>query len=931
MVMTRRENGWSRLKCGFLCLFLLSFPLLSPAQERYNLGISVSANAYNERAWTDMFKSDARVWNVGTSSDAPVDSNGMPLSDCDIFIFDGNFAQNNLRMSSIRGTYRLSFTGQATVSAPWTGGIQNVQYTAGTNTTTANLVITSDLPSILLRFENTRRTAASALHSGVTDLKLMRPIAVGSTQSYAPDVIFTTEYLAAHNRGNVLRSMDFVATNGNLQREWSERRRLEELTYYGYARDVGYGWQGKGAPWETFILLCNLLDKDAWVNVPVFASDDYVRQLATLLKNTLEPGRKIYVEYSNEVWNFGFAQWNHASQLATQDIQNNPTTSINYDGACVRPDQTIDTGIAVPRYWARRIMQISDIFREVFGDAAMLTRIRPLFETQAAWQHWMYTGVLFLDRYYNNADGNHVPTPRPLRDYLWGAGGSAYVHGYPESVKNDPNATVDSILNGYAQAWPEHYNTMARDVYWCSVFGLKRVAYEAGTGLDDFAGIDSAIQRAQRDPRMKDIYKRGVDEFTKAGGELYVTFLGVNSAHGLLPYESLVGAQPKPKQQAFDELMAAAARPEPTVGFAIPGTIMAGRFHINHDGWATGSNDNPVTLNTGYRWFGYTFRATRTADYDFALRLASSGTGTYRILIDGFPVATATYPNTANVQTTLPPVLVPLTRGVHGLRVECLSVSGFSLSQIVVTTVWLLAWQNTQNGDVTYWKMNGTALASSGTIAQSIPLAWKLAGALDLNADGSNDFLWYNTSTGDVSYWIMNGTTRTAASGYILRNVPLAWRLVAVADLNRDGKKDLIWQNTTTGDVSYWLMNGTAIAETGYLARAVPTVWQIVVALDLNADGSPDLLWRNTSTGDLTYWFLNGTTTIGTGTVASAVPLVWRVGGVADMDADGDEDLIWQNSSTGDVTYWRMNGKAVASTGYLYHNLPLVWQLRAGF
>ncbi|MCS6777174.1 MAG: hypothetical protein RMJ43_14195 [Chloroherpetonaceae bacterium] len=674
---------------GILCsvaMWLPSCCSVTRAQEPYHLGISISANAYNERAWADMFKCDARIWQVGTLSDGPVDANGMPTTDCDIFVFDGYFAQNHLRMGSIRGTYRLYFSGQATVSAPWTGGIQNVQYDPATNTTTARLVINSDLPSILIRLQNTRRTPSSPLNSGVTNLKLMRPIAIGSTQSYPPNAVFTTEYLAAHNRGQVLRSMDFVATNFNIQRHWSDRRRVEELTYYGAARDPGYGWQGKGAPWELFILLCNLLDKDAWVNIPIFATDDYVRQLARLLRDTLEPERKIYVEYSNEVWNFAFAQWGHAVQLATEDLRTNPATSINFDGACIQPDQSVDTGIAVPRFWARRIMQISDIFREEFGPEAMMTRVRPLFETQAEWQHWIYTGLMFLDRYYNNADGNHVPNPRPVRDYLWGAGGSAYVHGYPDSIKNDPNATVDSILNGYALAWPEHYQTMARDTYWCSMFGLKRVAYESGTGLDDFAGLDSAIQAAQRDPRMKQIYKRCVDEFFKAGGELFVHFLGVNGAHGLLPFDAVVGTQPRPKQEAFDELLAAPVRPEPTVGFALPATIMAGRFHINHDGWATGNNDNPITLGAGYRWYGYTVRATEPGDYEIALRLASSAPGVCRILIDGLPAGTVAYPNTGNAQTILPPIPVYLSRGVHGLRVERVSGGSAVLSQILVTT-----------------------------------------------------------------------------------------------------------------------------------------------------------------------------------------------------------------------------------------------------
>ena len=34
--------------------------------------------------------------------------------------------------------------------------------------------------------------------------------------------------------------------------------------------------------------------------------------------------------------------------------------------------------------------------------------------------------------------------------------------------------------------------------------------------------------------------------------------------------------------------------------------------------------------------------------------------------------------------------------------------------------------------------------------------------------------------------------------------------MTAVADFNHDGKSDLIWQNTVTGECNVWLMNGTA-------------------------------------------------------------------------------------------------------------------------
>ncbi len=651
---------FASLTLGALAAVSVLSPSVRAQVTKYELGISIGANDYGARCWTDMVKADARVWNPGTNNAAPRDGNGFPTTDCDIFLFDGGYAQNNARMSPVRGTYRLYFTGQADIPFVWSGSIQNKQYNAVTNTTTADYVITDDYPSILLPFRNTRRTPGSPLGSGITGIKLMRPVSIGSAQSFAPDTVFTPEYLAAHNRGGVLRMMDFTATNSNIVQHWSDRRRPEELTYSD-GQELGYGWQGRGAPFEAAILLCNTLDKDLWVCVPVYATDDYVLQLARLIKNTLEPERKIYFEYSNEVWNFGFAHFGQVQALAQADLQSNPSTSINYDGACIRTDGSFDGGIAVPRYWARRAMQLSDIFRAEFGDASMMTRVRPLFETQAAWQHWIYTGILFMDRYYNNGDGNHVPNPRPLSAYFWGAGGSAYIHGYPEAVKNDPNATTDSIIAGYDQAWVEHYDTMSRDTWWCSAFGLKRVSYEAGPGLDDFAGPDSAIQTAQRDPRMKGIYKRVADEFFKAGGELFTTFLGVNTSHGLLPYDSVIGSQPKPKQEAFDEMAAAVSRPIPTVGFAIPSAIPGGRFHVNQEGWQTGNNDGSVALGSGYRWLAYTVRVANPGAFSLALP-GATGNGNLRVEVDGKPVGALAVPGAGTI------ALGNLSAGVHGIR-----------------------------------------------------------------------------------------------------------------------------------------------------------------------------------------------------------------------------------------------------------------------
>ena len=53
---------------------------------------------------------------------------------------------------------------------------------------------------------------------------------------------------------------------------------------------------------------------------------------------------------------------------------------------------------------------------------------------------------------------------------------------------------------------------------------------------------------------------------------------------------------------------------------------------------------------------------------------------------------------------------------------------------------------------------------------------------------------------------------------------------VALVDMDGDGKKEILWQNSTSGDVTYWKLDGLTVSAAGYLMRAVPTVWQIRAA-----------------------------------------------------------------------------------------------------
>ena len=59
-----------------------------------------------------------------------------------------------------------------------------------------------------------------------------------------------------------------------------------------------------GVPYEDMIELCNEAQKDMWINIPALATPQFVQSLAQLIYTDLDPNLNVYVEYSNETWNY---------------------------------------------------------------------------------------------------------------------------------------------------------------------------------------------------------------------------------------------------------------------------------------------------------------------------------------------------------------------------------------------------------------------------------------------------------------------------------------------------------------------------------------------------------------------------------------------------------------------------------------------------
>jgi hypothetical protein len=604
-------------------------------------------------------------------SPAPIDGKGWPTRDATASLWTSGRERN--------GTYSLSFSGQAQVT-DWSGigsfSVKGADYGAVlpagvgydpvANTTTAQWRVTNAAPgAAALGFGHTRRSAAAAVGTGITGLRLLRPVQPGAGYSHAPDTLFGRQFESFLAAFTGIRFMDYLATNGNQQRHWTDRVKPGDVSQYQAVQ--GYGWQGKGGSLEYLVALANETGKDIWINIPLYADDDYVTKAAQLLAYgsdgvnsytapqaapvfaPLNSNLKAYIEYSNEVWNQSFIQQRENNALAVAEVAAaGGQASLNYDG-------NIRSYVWERRRVAERIMQISILFRAVWGDDGMMTRMRPVFEWQYGdTQFTAAVGLGFLEAYYDNADGQkHVPNPHPAHYFLWGGGAGWYI--YP---KNQDLSTIAAILSsGITNP------STATDAQWATAFGLHEMGYEGGFTVG--SDTPSALQLAANlDPAATQPAIGAIGEFFYNGGGYPFIF----DAAGATSYgvaNPTINEMATPKMQAILDV---AAAPRPATHFTghIPGSFSVQSVNgVTTSGWTSG-----IMTNIG-DFIGFSVAAAQSGTYTVTTDAPGP---TVQILLDNNLVGTGSWTG-------------PIAAGIHGIRVRNISPSGTTISKLIVTEV----------------------------------------------------------------------------------------------------------------------------------------------------------------------------------------------------------------------------------------------------
>jgi hypothetical protein len=507
-----------------------------------------------------------RPWDANTTVD-PI--TGWPTADFGVIFISGSVDAGGQYLLYAKGNAELApLLDQAAY-------ISNKTYDAATNTLTAILNMPEGPASILLSFKNTTGP-------GLRDIVFLQPGYNLTAQSNITNV------MKAHlSRFSIIRFMDWTGTNGNPDVNWNDTTPPNSPQY-----------TSPKPPWQTIPFIANQVNKpiNIWINIPVSATDDYILNIARIMFNELNPTNNIYLEYSNELWNYGFIQAHTNCDAANDSVlHHGDPYHFNYDNC------------SNVWYWAVRrsayqIKHIADLFKTVFGEENVgpWKRVRPIFAGQTVSQF----GIALALDYLNAIFG-------PPSTIIHGIAIAPYFDLGP--YRTWSNLTVDQVLDGFnssvqrllpAQGWSALAPVGAQAVF-AAWYKIPVYGYEGGPDTASGCGncsLDAKLN-ATRHPRMADIcasflsgwYQHGFQEINwYSGGAGGISQWGSWSLLEDIRQETLIDTtsmfnatspvaqlpRPAPKLKAMDQIHQSSI--ELNFGIPIPSYNFNATNFMNH-------------------------------------------------------------------------------------------------------------------------------------------------------------------------------------------------------------------------------------------------------------------------------------------------------------------------------------------------------------
>jgi len=322
------------------------------------------------------------------------------------------------------------------------------------------------------------------------------------------DAQFNETMLASMAPFGLIRFMNYTNTNNHFHvHDWS---------------DVEAGM------WGEIVALANAANTDIWICIPANASDDYIRALAELMEQNLNPYIRVYVEWGNEIWGFEPQRLVNERMIYERGI----------------PEDRRNIWAAHELWWnwshyfhfAQRTAEIAFIFRDVFNedyrDIDHNSRVRPVLTWQV-----IPNAFVPMFEWLNGTTDTPFHSDEKFRNphtYLWALGIAPYF-----SEPNSAMATdVEYIHSGMQNSMEGQRDLLQAIVDSAANLGLLggAVTYEGGPHHVGDGSINMDIRAAaQSHPLMVDLMSYYVmNTWLETGGNLFIQYrhLGAPSPWG---------------------------------------------------------------------------------------------------------------------------------------------------------------------------------------------------------------------------------------------------------------------------------------------------------------------------------------------------------------------------------------------------------------
>ncbi len=318
----------------------------------------------------------------------------------------------------------------------------------------------------------------------VRDIHVWMPGTEAAKSKFEPQFIETLRPFGA------VRFMDWQRTNDSPVVKWSDRAKPGDARYSTAA----------GAPIELMIDAANTLQADPWFCLPHLCDDEFVRQFAKLVREKLDPKLRVYIEYSNEVWNFGFKQAHFAATRGKElKLSDNAYQ-------------------AQLRFYSQRSVEIFKLWEQEFGGRRRLVRVMGSHSVNT----WASEQVLAW------RDANQQCDALAIAPYF------GHQFGDPKHLENSLKISVDQLLDQLAQEVNgPNREVVRKQAELAKKHKLQLVAYEGGQHLVGHGGAEGndeltkLLIAANRSPRMYDIYLAHLKHWQADGGGLFMVFSNV--------------------------------------------------------------------------------------------------------------------------------------------------------------------------------------------------------------------------------------------------------------------------------------------------------------------------------------------------------------------------------------------------------------------